>query len=171
MRHQSNDPVSAAARVLEVVTTQRLSIVTAESCTAGMLCVVLSDVPGAAEHLHGGFVTYTKESKTRTLGVPQDLLTAKSAVCPEVAVAMAEGALERSPADLAVAITGVAGPESDEDGNPVGRVCIAVARRGHITAQLETNYGEIGRDAVRQRAIGDALYQLLQMAERPPDAA
>jgi nicotinamide-nucleotide amidase len=111
MRYQPNDPVSAAARVLDTIRTKRLSIVMAESCTAGMLTTILSDAPGAAKHFHGGFVTYTKESKVRILGVPQGLLTAKSAVCPEVAVAMAEVALERSPADLAVAITGVAGPE------------------------------------------------------------
>ena len=73
MRYQPNDPVSAAARVLDTIRTKRLSMVTAESCTVGMLTTILSDAPGAAEHLHGGFVTYTKESKMRILGVPQGL--------------------------------------------------------------------------------------------------
>jgi nicotinamide-nucleotide amidase len=111
-------------------------------------------------------VTYTKENKTKALGVSEHLLTEKSAVCAEVAIAMAEGALNRSPADLAVAVTGVAGPEPDEDGNPVGRACIAVARRGHETSHLERNYGDIGRDAVRRRAVADALSELIRMADK-----
>ena len=79
---------------------------------------------------------------------------------------MAEGALKRSPADLAVAVTGVAGPEPDEDGNPVGRACIAVAWRGHETSHLERNYGDIGRDAVRRRAVADALSELISIADK-----
>src|SRR6185295_18583482 len=107
-----------------------LGIVTAESCTAGLMCQVLADAEGASTFFHGGFVTYTKQHKSRALGVPETLLREKGAVCADVARAMAEGALEHSKAGIAAAITGVAGPEPDEDGNPVGRVCIAVARRG-----------------------------------------
>jgi PncC family amidohydrolase len=102
----TGDLASAAARVLDVARKRNLTIVTAESCTAGMLSTILSQAPGASEHLHGGFVTYTKENKTKVLGVSERLLTEKSAVCPDVAMAMAEGALKRSPADLAVAVTG-----------------------------------------------------------------
>ena len=162
----TSDLASAAVCVLEVAKKRNLAIVTAESCTVGMLSTILSEAPGAAEHLHGGFVTYTKENKIRTLGVSEHLLTEKSAVCAEVAIAMAEGALKRSPADLAVAVTGVAGPEPDEDGNPVGRVCIAVARRGHEPSYLARNYGEIGRDAVRRRAVADALSELIRMVDK-----
>jgi len=82
-----------------------------------------------------------------------------------VAVAMAEGALARSPADLAVSITGVAGPDPDEDGNPVGRVCIALARRGMTAEQREYNYGNPGREAVQERAMADALNLLIAMME------
>jgi nicotinamide-nucleotide amidase len=89
--------------------------------------VHLSEVPGAADHLQGGFVVYTKTNKSHALSVPANLLNSRG-VCPEVA--MAEGALARSPADVAVALTGVAGPDPDEDGNPVGLVCIAVVPRG-----------------------------------------
>jgi nicotinamide-nucleotide amidase len=92
-------------------------------------------------------------------------LQAKSAVCPEVAAAMAEGALARSPADLAAAITGVAGPSRDEDDNPVGLVCTAVACRGHPTATLEKRYGDIGREPVRETAIADSPRALRQAAE------
>jgi nicotinamide-nucleotide amidase len=87
-------------------------------------------------------------------------------VCPDVAMDMAEGALKRSPADLAVAVTGVAGPEPDEDGNPVGRAFIAVARRGHETSHLERNYGDIGWDAVQRRAVTDALSELISIADK-----
>src|SRR5437868_15026178 len=120
---------------------EKLTIITAESCTSGLLATVLSEAPGAGKILHGGFVTYTKEHKHVALGVPEELLRAKSAVCEEVACAMAEGALARSTSDLAAAITGVAGPEPDEDGNPVGRVYIAAARRGGPVSCFEKNYG------------------------------
>jgi nicotinamide-nucleotide amidase len=150
-----------AERALQTAKEAGLSIVTAESCTAGKLAVVLSQAPGAAERLHGGFITYTKPNKTKALGVPAALLRSKTAVCGEVAVAMAEGALARSPAELAVAITGVAGPEPDEDGNPVGLVCIAVARRGGATVHREKRYGALGREAIQERAMTDALTELI----------
>lgn len=92
--------------------------------------------------MHGGFVTYTKANKTHLLGVRTSLLQDKGAVCPHVAAAMAEGALARSAADVAVSITGVAGPDPDEDGNPVGRVCIGLARAGSMR-QFEYGYVEI----------------------------
>jgi nicotinamide-nucleotide amidase len=150
-----------AERALKAAQEAGLSIVTAESCTAGKLAVLLSQAPGAAERLHGGFVTYTKANKIKALGVPADLLSSKGAVCGEVAVAMAQGALARSPAELAVAITGVAGPEPDEDGNPVGLVCIAVARQGGGTVHREKRYGAIGREAIQERAMADALTELI----------
>jgi nicotinamide-nucleotide amidase len=134
-----------------------IGIVTAESCTAGLMCQVLADAEGASLFFHGGFVTYTKPHKSCALGVPETLLREKGAVCAEVARAMAEGALEHSRANISAAITGVAGPEPDEDGNPVGRVCIAVARRGFPTRDLERNYPNVGRDAIRARAVADAL--------------
>ena len=156
----SQNLTAIAKRVLALAGERRLSIVTAESCTSGLLATALSEAPGAAELLHGGFVTYTKENKTAALGVPADLLHTLGAVCPEVAAAMAEGALARSPADVALAITGVAGPDKDEDGNPVGLVCIAVVRKSFPLSLLERNYGDIGRDAVRERAMKDALLEL-----------
>jgi nicotinamide-nucleotide amidase len=146
-----SDLKTLACRTLELAKRKTLSIVTAESCTAGKLSALLSEVPGAAEHLHGSFVTSTKESKTRTLGVPARLLVEQGAV----AAAMAEGALARSPADIAASITGVASP--DEDGNPVGRVCIAVARPGMAARRFEYNYGNPGRNAVQAQAMTDAL--------------
>src|ERR1700731_321072 len=84
----TDDLASAAVRVLDVAKKRNLTIVTAESCTAGTLSTILSEAPGAAEHLHGGFVTYTKENKTKSVGISEHLLTGKGAVCPEVAIAM-----------------------------------------------------------------------------------
>jgi nicotinamide-nucleotide amidase len=158
-----------AERALAVATQRNASIVTAESCTAGKLAAVLSEAPGAAERLHGSFVTYTKANKTKSLGVSADLLRRKSAVCREVAVAMAEGALVRSPATLAVSITGVAGPDPEEDGNPVGLVCIAIARVDGETVHFERRYGDLGRDAVQERAMADALGALINVVETDGD--
>jgi nicotinamide-nucleotide amidase len=152
----------AAARVMALSKDIGVTLVVAESCTAGLLDKVLSDAPGAAQHFHGGFVAYTKQQKTRALGVPAELLKARGAVCAEVARLMAEGALRSSPADVALAITGVAGPEPDEDGNPVGLVWIAVASRGGKARDLERRYGNIGREAVRR---------LLSQAFRRPSIA
>ena len=143
-----------------------MSIVTAESCTAGRLAALLSEAPGAAEYLHGGFVTYTKLNKTRSLGISAALLEQKGAVCCDVAVAMAEGALARSPADVAVSITGVAGPDPDEDGNPVGLVFIAVARHDHEATYAEKHYGDLGRDAICERAMEDVLIELIRSLRR-----
>jgi nicotinamide-nucleotide amidase len=164
----STDLAALAERVLALACDHGLGIVTAESCTSGLLATALSEAPGAGEHLHGGFVTYTKANKTAALGVPAELLRARGAVCPEVAAAMAEGALARSPADVAIAITGVAGPDKDEDGNPVGLVCIAVARTSLPLFVLERSYGDIGRDGVRERAMIEALREAerLLVAER-----
>src|SRR4051794_29437069 len=136
---------------------EKLTIITAESCTSGLLATMLSEAPGAAKILHGGFVTYTKEHKQVALGVPEELLRAKSAVCEEVACAMAQGALARSSADLAAAITGVAGPEPDEDGNPVGLVHFAAARRGGPTLHQERRFGDIGRGELLYQAVMTAL--------------
>jgi len=159
-----SDLSTLASRALERASEKGLTIVTAESCTAGKLAALLSEAPGAAEHLHGSFVAYTKANKTRALGVLESLLGEKGAVCPEVAVSMAQGALARSPADIAVAITGVAGPEPDEDGNPVGRVCIALARP-RTSRSHEYNYGNPGRETVQARAMRDALVLLISVLD------
>ena len=134
-----------------------VTIIVAESCTAGVMSQVLADAEGAADYFHGGFVTYTKEHKTRALGVSASVLREHGAVCGEVARQMAEGAIAHSEAGIGAAITGVAGPEPDDDGNPVGRVCIAVALRGRQAHCFERNYENDGRDAIRRRAVADAL--------------
>ncbi|MDX2157054.1 MAG: CinA family protein [Hyphomicrobiaceae bacterium] len=118
-----------AADLVEAAGPCNLTLITAESCTGGALAVALTEAPQAASRVHGGFVVYTKQCKSIVLGVPSTLIAAHTAVSEEVAGAMATCALDRSPASIAMAITGVAGPEPDEDGNPVGLVYVAAARR------------------------------------------
>jgi len=166
-----DDVERLAEQLLHLLESKNLSLVAAESCTAGMLALVLADSPGAAQRFHGSYVTYTKEQKTRALGVPAALLREKSAVCPEVARAMVEGALARSNGDVAAAITGVAGPEPDDDGNPVGRICIAVARRDRGAKNFERRYPDEGPNRIRARAIADCLRELIAMVSEAPVAA
>lgn len=160
----TSDLEQLAQQALETARQRKLTIVTAESCTAGKLGTLLSEAPGASEFLHGGFITYTKDNKTAALGVDAKMLAERTAVCPDVAIAMAQGALARSPADVAVAITGVAGPDPDEDDNPVGLVCLAVARKGRAPVCVEKRYGNIGRTVVQERAMTDALSELIRVS-------
>jgi nicotinamide-nucleotide amidase len=149
--------VRRAADVLALAKRKDFTLVTAESCTGGLLAAVLSEAPGAGDRLQGGFVVYTKQQKTIALGVSPALLAYESAVSEAVARALAEGALAHSIADISVAITGVAGPAPDEDGNPVGLVHLAAVRRGFATIHLRHDFGNIGRGAVRYQAVTQAL--------------
>ncbi len=160
-----------AAQVLEQAKACDVTIVTAESCTAGALAHVLSKAPGAGEHLAGGFVTYTKDMKHRSLGVPMALLRSKTAVCKEVAEAMVAGALKLSSADVAVAVTGVAGPKPDEDGNPVGLVYIAAACRGGKTLCNRYTFHQMPRDYILNCAIEQALGLLKRVCSLSDQAA
>ena len=136
---------------------RRVTLATVESCTAGALAVLLADAPGATEAFHGGFVVYTKDNKTASVGVPAALIKTHSAVSREVAEAMARGGIERAPADIAVAITGVAGPEPDEDGNPVGLVHLAAACRDGRISHVERNFGKRSRGENRDLSLDAAL--------------
>jgi nicotinamide-nucleotide amidase len=149
--------IERATRVIEMARQCACTIVTAESCTGGLLAAVLAEAPGAAKQLQGGFVTYTKDQKTIALGVPRAVLARETAVSEGIARSMAEGALARSIADLSAAITGVAGPEPDEDGNPVGLVHFAAARRGGPTLHQERRFGDIGRGELLYQAVMTAL--------------
>jgi nicotinamide-nucleotide amidase len=151
-------PTSALAeRVVAKLKSRSLTAVTAESCTAGSLATLLADAPGGGECLHGGFVVYTKENKVAVLGVPRELVATHTAVSQLVAEAMAKGALERCPANIAIAITGVAGPEPDEDGNPVGLMHVAVAHSDGGLFHRRHAFEQSGRDALREQAIQAAL--------------
>ena len=169
----ATDPAleEAARQVLDRAMARKLTLATAESCTAGALAQLLANAPGAGENFHGGFVVYTKENKSAALGVPPDLIARHSAVSAEVAAAMARGALERCPADLTVAITGVAGPEPDEDGNPVGLVHVAVAGRNDFLLQREHRFGETSKDEICAGILMLALGLLQTAIDQPKTEA
>jgi nicotinamide-nucleotide amidase len=129
-----------------------------------LVAAILSHARNASECLHGGFVAYTKANKAKVLGVERPLLDTRGAVNAEVARQMAEGALERSPASTATAVTGVLGPDADEDGNPAGLVYFAVAREGRATEVLRGDFTERQPDDVRRAAVLQALELLHQCA-------
>src|SRR5206468_3315330 len=125
-------------------------LASAESCTGGLLAATLTEIAGSSDVLDRGFVTYSNDAKTAMLGVPAATLQSFGAVSRETAEAMAVGALTHSPADLAVAITGIAGPGGATPGKPVGLVHFAAAsRRGRLTHH-ERQFGDIGRTEVRR---------------------
>jgi nicotinamide-nucleotide amidase len=155
------DIVRRAKDVMRLLLERKLSAITAESCTAGLISAALSDADGASTGLEGAFVTYTKGQKTTALGVPAELLVSRGSVNGEVAQRMVEGALERSSADVALAVTGVLGPEPDEDGNPVGLVVFACCRRGQRPQMVERTFPQMETDRLRH-AVVIAAFDLME---------
>jgi nicotinamide-nucleotide amidase len=155
-----------AERLLADARAKGLKIVTAESCTGGLLAALLTEIPGSSDVVERGFVTYSNESKHELLGVPNDLIARHGAVSAEVARAMALGALKHARADLAVAVTGIAGPSGGTIDKPVGLVHLAAARGDHVIAQ-ECRFGDIGRGEVRLRAVATALEMLSALLQSP----
>ena len=153
-----------AARVLDVCRIHGLKVATAESCTGGLVAGALTEVPGSSDVLDRGFVTYSNAAKEAMLGVPISTLEQHGAVSRETAEAMAAGALAMSNADLAVAITGIAGPGGGSAAKPVGLVHFAAAARDGRRFHREIRYGDIGRSPVRAHAVAEALAMLEVMA-------
>ncbi len=141
-----------------------LKIATAESCTGGLLSAALTSVSGSSAVVERGFVTYTNTAKIQSLGVPHSLLNTHGAVSAEVAKAMAEGALASSNADVAISITGIAGPGGATQGKPVGLVFFGLAREHMRTVTVERRFGELGRDGIREASVTTALDLLRQAA-------
>ncbi|MGB3167085.1 MAG: CinA family protein [Alteraurantiacibacter sp.] len=158
----TNDIVELARRVVEANVKVGRSIVLAESCTGGLVAGAITDIPGSSAVFDRGFVTYSNESKVEALGVPLDIIEAFGAVSIATAFAMAKGALERSGADVAVAISGIAGPSGGTLLKPVGTVVFARAIRGETeqTADERLFKGE-DRAGVRRQATLCALELLL----------
>ena len=152
-----------AERLMHRLCDAKLSIATAESCTGGMLAALLTDIEGAGHGFDRVFVTYTKEAKQDLLGIDRGILEQNEAVSAVVAKAMAEGALERSQADIAIGVTGFAGPAAD--GCEEGLVHIALARRGRPTAQREEHFGAVGRGSVRLNSLKAMLEMLEESVE------
>lgn len=145
----------AAEALLSACCDAELKIATAESCTGGLLASLLTDVEGASHAFERGFVVYSEEAKCELLGVARERIDACGAVSRDVAVAMAEGSLAQSHADIALAVTGYAG--SAPPGEEPGLVHFACARRGGRTAHREEHFGDIGRGPIRIKTIAVAL--------------
>jgi nicotinamide-nucleotide amidase len=161
MAAETLDPVlpkqvqEKAECVLDAAHDKELKLATAESCTGGLLAALLSVVRGRGHVFDRGFVVYSKQAKCDLLGIAREKVDSCGAVSEPVAVEMAQGALRRSEADIAVSITGFAGPAGPDDEE--GLVHFACARRGGDVAHREEHYGAIGRDGVRIAALETAL--------------
>ncbi len=163
----SSDSRALSRSLLDLCRMRKLTIVTAESCTGGLVAAALTDIPGSSDVVDRGFVTYSNEAKQAMLGVKPATLATFGAVSKETATAMAFGALENADADLSVAITGIAGPGGATPGKPVGLVHFAAAARDGRLIHREVRFGAIGRSAVRQRSVAEALKMLMDIARGP----
>jgi nicotinamide-nucleotide amidase len=157
------DNLERAAQLIAACRASGRTIATAESCTGGLIAATLAAVPGASAVLECGFVTYSNEAKADMLGVPPELIRQYGAVSKEVAIAMAEGALAHSRADVAVAITGIAGPDGGTPEKPVGLVHLAAARRGGVTVHEEKRFGDVGRHQIQSETVAAAFELIRQV--------
>ncbi|MQY41384.1 nicotinamide-nucleotide amidohydrolase family protein [Epibacterium sp. SM1969] len=149
------------SQLIQDAQAQNIMLTTAESCTGGMIAAALTEIAGSSAVFDRGFVTYSNAAKMEMLGIQKATLDAVGAVSEEVAVQMAEGALSRSNAAIAVSVTGIAGPGGSEF-KPEGRVCFGLARRGHVTQVETVEFGAIGRDNVRKATKSHALALIKQ---------
>ncbi|MGP1358337.1 CinA family protein [Roseicyclus sp.] len=150
----------SAGALVKAIAARGWMLATAESCTGGMIAAAITDVPGSSRALERGFVTYSNDSKVEMLGVSPETIAAHGAVSEEVAAEMAQGALARSHAHVAVSVTGIAGPGGSEH-KPEGRVCFGIAHAGGVETET-VEFGALGRDRVRQASVEHALALVLR---------
>jgi nicotinamide-nucleotide amidase len=162
----------AAESLLELCKSKKLTLATAESCTGGLVAGALSEIPGSSAVLDRGFVTYSNEAKQQMLGVTPATIEVYGAVSSECAEEMAKGALAHASVDLAVSITGIAGPTGAVRGKPIGLVYFCAASRSGRVIAYDRKYGDIGRTNVRRESVLQALAMLRELAEKeePPAA-
>ncbi|MBB5519959.1 CinA family protein [Amphiplicatus metriothermophilus] len=154
-----------ARTVIQKAAAKGLMIATAESCTGGMIAAALTDIPGSSAAFERGFVTYSNQAKTELLGVASSLIAAHGAVSAAVARAMAEGARARSHADIAVSVTGVAGPDGGTPEKPVGLVWFGLAARGGGARVERRLFARASRAFVRAKSVETALFLLAAAAQ------
>ena len=154
---------TAATQVLDACRARGLKIATAESCTGGLVAAALTEIAGSSDVVDRGFVTYSNAAKMAMLGVLPETLNANGAVSRQTAEEMAQGALRQSGADLAVAITGIAGPGGGSPEKPVGLVHFAAAATDGRLIHREQRFGDIGRSEVRYRSVLVALTMLREL--------
>lgn len=163
--------LAAAVRVLDANRAAGKMIATAESCTGGLVMAALTEIAGASDVVERGFVTYSNEAKMEAIGVSRDILETFGAVSIAVAWQMAQGALKHSLADVAVAVTGIAGPGGGTEKKPVGTVVFARAVRGHDPEAMVADirhFGDLGRSEIRRQAALVALELLMPVADDTP---
>lgn len=159
------DIQATAGKIIADFTARGLKVATAESCTGGLIAGALTEISGSSAVVDRGFVTYSNDAKIQMLGVDPATLAAHGAVSRQTAVEMARGAVARSEADFAVAVTGIAGPGGGSKEKPVGLVHLSATGRDGNALNREMRYGDIGRDAVRLATIRTALEMLTEVAQ------
>jgi nicotinamide-nucleotide amidase len=160
-----NDIVEAAKRLLDICKRKNFKIATVESCTAGLVAGTLTEIPGTSSILDRGFVTYSNAAKQDMVGVSAATLKAHGAVSWQTAEEMVRGALARAPVDLAVSVTGIAGPDGGSADKPVGLVFFAAGSRSGQLVKAEKRYGAIGRSEVRKQSVLQAFRMLHDLSE------
>jgi nicotinamide-nucleotide amidase len=160
-----DDIVEAAKQLLAICKRKNLLVATAESCTAGLVAGTLSEVPGVSSILDRGYVTYSNEAKHEMLGVPRETLEKHGAVSRETAEAMVRGVLGHARVNLAVSVTGIAGPDGGTAEKPVGLVHFAAGTRTGKLMHVEKRFGNPGRATVRKQSVLQAFRMLHELAE------
>lgn len=159
-----DDMRTAAIALIDLCKRKKLTLATAESCTGGLVAAAISDIPGSSWVLDCGFVTYSNEAKQQMLGVTPSTIDVYGAVSTECAAEMAKGALAHAQVDLAVSITGIAGPTGAVPGKPIGLVYFCAASRSGRVIAHDRKFGDIGRSRVRHASVMQALAMLQELA-------
>lgn len=154
-----------AKKLIKKLAENKQTIVLAESCTGGMIASAITDISGSSEVFYGGFVTYANQAKVNMLGVDESIIAKHGAASRATAIAMAEGALKNSSADIAIAVTGVAGPTGGTVLSPVGMVWIAIAKQEETIADI-FDFSPRKRDEVRQGTVVCALVMVLEFLSK-----
>jgi len=158
---------TAGQQIIDILAERKQTLVTAESCTGGMIASALTDIPGASAAIYGGYVTYANSAKSRMIQVQPRLIRDYGAVSNQVARAMADGARNTARVDYAVAVTGIAGPDGGTEKKPVGLVYVAVSSE-LATVVIEHRFGDLGRDAIRKATVEAALDLVLHVLTSDP---
>ena len=158
---------SAGQQIIDLLAERNQTLVTAESCTGGMIASILTDIPGASAAIYGGYITYANSAKSRMIQVQPRLIGDYGAVSNQVARAMADGARNTARVDFAVAATGIAGPDGGTEKKPVGLVYVAVSSE-LATVVIEHRFGDLGRDGIRKATVDAALELVLQVLTSDP---
>lgn len=161
MAQTASEP-GTGQQIIDILTQANRTLVTAESCTGGLIAAALTDIPGASAAFYGGYITYANTAKSRMIHVQARLIRDYGAVSNQVARAMADGARNTARADYAIAVTGIAGPDGGSEKKPIGLVYVAVSSE-LATLVIEHKFGDLGRDAIRKASVDAALNLMLQV--------